>query len=53
MITLEMIISHVDTVYDEKKEKERNWEKTQAKLKDIEETRKKQESEQWWIMSGQ
>ena len=34
----------LDTVYDEKKEKERNWEKKQAKLKDIEEARKKQES---------
>ena len=33
-----------DTVYDEKKAKERNWEKKQAKLKDIEEARKKQES---------
>ena len=33
-----------DTVYDEKKAKERKWEKKQAKLKYIEEARKKQES---------
>ena len=39
-----MLLS-LDTVYDEKKERERDWEKKQAKLKDIEETRKKQESE--------
>ena len=31
-------------MYDEKKEKERKWEKKQAKLKDIEEARKKRES---------
>ena len=37
--------SCIDTVYDEKKEKDRNWEKKQGKLKDIEEARKKQESE--------
>jgi len=36
----------IDTVYDEKKEKERSWEKKQTKLKDIEEARKKQESMQ-------
>ena len=35
----------VDILYDEKKKKERQWEKKQDKLKDIEEARKKQESE--------
>lgn len=37
---------YVDSVYDEKKEKERSWEKKQTKLKDIEEARKKRESKQ-------
>ena len=40
-----LLTLYVDTVYDEKKEKERQWEKKQTKLKDIEEARKKQESE--------
>ena len=33
-----------DSVYDEKMEKQRKWEKKQSKLKDIDEARKKQES---------
>ena len=41
----------IDTVYDEKKAKERKWEKKQAKLKDVEEARKKQESKAMMLSS--
>jgi len=46
-------VSFIDSVYDEKKEKQRKWEKKQSKLKDIEEARKKQESEYiGWCLVG-
>ena len=40
-----MYLQCTDSVYDEKKEKQKKWDMKQSKLNDFEEARKKQESE--------